>query len=130
MDLQHFLGIWNYWIAGLVLFTGLYLILANHNLVKVLIGLGLFQTSVIIFFVSMGYIRGGSEPIIKDGITTYINPLPHVLMLTAIVVGLGTLALGFAIIIRIRKAFGTLDSSEITELCSNKNKENPIKENS
>ncbi len=92
---------------------GLYVVFARGNLIKKLIGLGIFQTSVYILYIGPGKILGGSAPIIATGFTAYSNPLPHVLILTAIVVGVATLALGFAIVVRIHEAYGTIEEDEI-----------------
>jgi len=114
------LGIWNYWVVVVLMMIGLYTVIARDNLVKKLIGLGMFQVSVILFYVSMGKITGGTAPIIPAEIPAegvlYSNPLPHVLMLTAIVVGVATLALGLALVIRIREAYGTVEEDELQRL--------------
>jgi len=83
-------------------------------MVKTLVGLGIFQTSVYLLYLSPGKILGGTPPIMAEGIETYSNPLPHVLILTAIVVGVATLALGLAIVVRIHEAYGTIEEDEIT----------------
>lgn len=114
------IGTWNYWGAGLILFTGLYIVVASNHLVRKLIGLAIFQNAVIVFFISMSYIHGGSEPIFKQGIALYTNPLPHVLMLTAIVVGLGTTALGFTLIIKLQKSYKTLNELKIKKIIKSK----------
>jgi multicomponent Na+:H+ antiporter subunit C len=97
------IGYVNYWIAILLLVTGLYIVIARGNLVKKLVGLGIFQTSVYLLYISPGKIIGGTAPIIAAGYSVYSNPLPHVLILTAIVVGVATLALGLALVVRSRK---------------------------
>lgn len=150
----------NYWaIIGLMM-LGLYTLFAATNLIKKLVGLSIFQTSIILFYISLSRIDGGTAPILygKDakghggghdeaagaygaasdaahgasdaahgaadaahgaashGLEhVYSNPLPHVLMLTAIVVGVATLAVGLAIVVRIREAYGTIESDEIRE---------------
>lgn len=98
--------------------VGFYAVITRRNLVKKLIGLALFQISVLLFYISLAVVKGGSSPIYKTGVTLYHNPLPHVLMLTAIVVGVSTLAVGLAIAVRIREAYGTLDESAL--LATNK----------
>jgi multicomponent Na+:H+ antiporter subunit C len=103
----------NYWIAMFLLVTGLYIVIARGNLVKKLVGLGIFQTSVYLIYISPGKIIGGTAPIIAAGLSVYSNPLPHVLILTAIVVGVATLALGLAIVVRIHEAYGTVEEDEI-----------------
>lgn len=103
----------NYWIAMFLLVTGLYIVIARGNLVKKLVGLSIFQTSVYLIYVSPSKIIGGTAPIIAAGFDVYSNPLPHVLILTAIVVGVATIALGLAIVVRIHEAYGTIEEDEI-----------------
>jgi multicomponent Na+:H+ antiporter subunit C len=103
----------NYWIAMFLLVTGLYIVIARGNLVKKLVGLSIFQTSVYLIYISPSKIIGGTAPIIAPGLSIYSNPLPHVLILTAIVVGVATLALGLAIVVRIHEAYGTIEEDEI-----------------
>jgi multicomponent Na+:H+ antiporter subunit C len=103
----------NYWIAMVLLMTGLYIVIARGNLVKKLIGLSIFQTAVYLIYISPGKIFGGTAPIIEHGYRLYSNPLPHVLILTAIVVGVATLALGLALVVRIHEAYGTIEEDEI-----------------
>jgi multicomponent Na+:H+ antiporter subunit C len=92
-----------------------HIVIARGNMVKKLIGLSLFQTSVYLLYISPGKIIGGTAPIIDPGFTVYSNPLPHVLILTAIVVGVATLALGLALVVRINEAYGTIEEDEIFE---------------
>ncbi len=103
----------NYWIAMMLLVTGLYIVIARGNLVKKLVGLSIFQTSVYLIYISPSKILGGTAPIIVPGVELYSNPLPHVLILTAIVVGVATLALGLALVVRIHEAYGTIEEDEI-----------------
>jgi multicomponent Na+:H+ antiporter subunit C len=103
----------NYWIAMLLLTTGVYIVIARGNLVKKLVGLSIFQTSVYLIYISPGKILGGTAPIIDPDFKIYSNPLPHVLILTAIVVGVATLALGLALVVRINEAYGTIEEDEI-----------------
>jgi multicomponent Na+:H+ antiporter subunit C len=110
MDLP---GLYNYWIVIVLMMTGFYVVISRGNLIKKVVGLNIFQTSVFILYISMGKIIGGTAPIITPGVTIYSNPLPHVLILTAIVVGVATTALGLALIVRIKEAFGTVEESEI-----------------
>ena len=147
----------NYWaIIGLMM-IGLYTLFAATNLIKKLVGLSVFQTSIILFYISLSRIDGGTAPILMGadakghggghgdeaaasghGADTahgaadaahgaaeaahkglehvYSNPLPHVLMLTAIVVGVATLAVGLALVVRVREAYGTIESDEIREM--------------
>ena len=107
------LGLVNYWIVIALMMIGFYLVIARSNLLRKVIGLNIFQTSVFLLFISIGFVRDGSAPILKDGIELYSNPLPHVLILTAIVVGVATTALALALIVRIREAYGTVDEDEI-----------------
>jgi multicomponent Na+:H+ antiporter subunit C len=107
------LGHYNYWIVVVLMMAGFYLVIASGNLVKKLVGLNIFQTSVFILYISMGKIFGGSAPIIAEGIEIYSNPLPHVLILTAIVVGVATMAMGLALVVRINEAYGSIEEDEI-----------------
>lgn len=103
-----------YWISIVLMMAGFYGVMATSNLIKKLIGLSLFQTSVLLFYVSAGKIEGGTTPIYRDlPSAVYSNPLPQVLMLTAIVVGVATLAVGLAIVVRIRGSYGTIEEDEI-----------------
>ena len=107
------LGLYNYWIVIFLMMTGFYVVIAHGNLIKKIVGLNIFQTSVIILYVSMGKVDGGAAPILDDAVTVYSNPLPHVLMLTAIVVGVATTALALALVVRIKEAYGTVEEEEI-----------------
>lgn len=104
---------YNYFITIFLMVAGLYVVIARGNMVKKLVGLGLFQTSVYLLYVSPGKILDGTAPIISPEYTVYSNPLPHVLILTAIVVGVATLALGLALVVRINEAYGTIEEDEI-----------------
>ena len=104
-----FLSSFNYWAVIILMMIGFYIIIANNNLLKKIIGINIFQTSIFIMFISMGKVVDGTAPILNEINTLYSSPLPHVLILTAIVVGISTTALGLAIIIRIHSAFGTID---------------------
>lgn len=140
----------NYWaIIGLMM-IGLYITFASGNLIKKLVGVSLFQTSICLFYVTLGTVSGGTAPILMgpdapdhhgdghaepahaaldaalaaggsteryaDLVNTYSNPLPHVLMLTAIVVGVATLSVGLALIVRIREAYGSIEDDEVREI--------------
>lgn len=109
-------GLFNYWMAIVLMMAGLYAVIARGNLVKKIVGLNVFQISVFVLYISMAKIEGGTAPIIGEGITVYSNPLPHVLILTAIVVGVATTALGLALVVRIRDAYGTIEEDEIAGL--------------
>ena len=106
-------GLYNDFIAIFLMMAGFYVVIAQGNLVKKLVGLGLFQTSVFIFYISMGKVAGGHAPILTEGVTLYSNPLPHVLILTAIVVGVATTAVGLALVVRINEAYGSVEEEEI-----------------
>lgn len=108
-----FLGHYNYWVVIFLMMVGFYTLTSRGNLVKKAVGLSIFQTSVIIFYISIGKVQGGTAPILAEGFTVYSNPLPHVLMLTAIVVGIATLALALAIVVRIHEAYGTVEEDDI-----------------
>jgi len=104
---------YSYAITVFLMMAGLFIVIARGNLVKKLIGLGIFQTSVYLLYIAPGKLIGGTAPILSEQFKTYSNPLPHVLILTAIVVGVATLALGLAIVVRIREAYGTTEEDEI-----------------
>ena len=130
--------LFNYWAVIVLMMVGFYALISRDNLVKKLIGLNIFQTSVIMMYVSFGKISGGTAPILiesgghgGDGHGVQVagdaahairdsaeilnsNPIPHVLMLTAIVVGVATLALGLSLVVRINEAYGTIEEDEIT----------------
>jgi multicomponent Na+:H+ antiporter subunit C len=110
------LGLYNYWIVIVLMMVGFYIVISRNNLIKKVIGLNIFQTSVFLLYISMGKVEGGTAPILHEGFTTYSNPLPSVLILTAIVVGVATTAVALALAVRIREAFGTVEEDEIQEL--------------
>ena len=110
MDLP---GLFNYWVVIVLMMLGFYVVITRHNLIKKIVGLNIFQVSVFLFYISMSKVRGGTAPILEDGIQVYSNPLPHVLILTAIVVGVATTALGLALVVRIQEAYGTIEDEEI-----------------
>ncbi len=110
---MNLLGLYNYWIVIVLMMIGFYLVIARSHLMRKVIGLNIFQTSVFLLFITIGKVSGGSAPILKDDIELYSNPLPHVLILTAIVVGVATTALALALVVRIREAYATLDEDEI-----------------
>ncbi len=114
MDFLHeIIAHYNHWITVFLMVSGLYIVVARGNMVKKLVGLSLFQTSVYLLYISPGKILGGTPPIISEQFEVYSNPLPHVLILTAIVVGVATLALGLALVVRINEAYGTIEEDEI-----------------
>jgi multicomponent Na+:H+ antiporter subunit C len=108
-----FLGLYNYWIVVVLMMIGFYIVIAHENLLKKLIGLSLFQTAVFILYISMGNIEGATAPILVEGDALYAHPLPHVLILTAIVVGVATTALGLALVVRIHDAYGSIEEDDI-----------------
>ncbi|GAB1258531.1 cation:proton antiporter subunit C [Aurantivibrio plasticivorans] len=103
---------YNYWIVVFLMMAGFYIVISANNLVKKIAGLNIFQTSVFMLYISMGKVAGGTAPIVVEGVEVYSNPLPHVLILTAIVVGVATTAVGLALIIRIKRAYGTVEENE------------------
>lgn len=113
-----FVGLYNYWVVIFLMMVGFYTVIAYDNLVKKIIGLNIFQTSVFMLYISMGKITGGTAPIVVEGgvDVMYSNPLPHVLILTAIVVGVATTSLGLALIVRIKEAYGTINEDEIVRM--------------
>jgi multicomponent Na+:H+ antiporter subunit C len=115
---DHFATHWNYLAVIALMMIGLYIMISRGNLVKKIMGMNMFQTSVILLYVSMGKITGGTAPILIEGAedVVYSNPLPHVLMLTAIVVGVASFALGLALVIRVKEAYGTVEEDEIVAL--------------
>lgn len=142
---------YNYAIVIILMMVGLYVVFASRNLIKKLVGLSVFQTSVFLLYITIGKVEGGQPPILVDDHASasgggdhalmaasnkvaaaadtavghsghhasdvlYSNPLPHVLILTAIVVGVATLAIGLALVVRIREVYGTIEEDEISEL--------------
>jgi multicomponent Na+:H+ antiporter subunit C len=106
-------GHFTYFITVFLMVAGLFILIARGNLIKKLVGLGIFQTSVYLLYIAPGKLVGGTAPILSDAFTVYSNPLPHVLILTAIVVGVATLALGLALVVRIREAYDSIEEDEI-----------------
>ena len=107
------MSLFNYWAVIALMMTGYYCMIVRGNMVKKVIGLGIFQTSVFVMFISAGKIIGGSTPVLREGVEVYSNPLPHVLILTAIVVGIATTAVALALTVRIREAYGSIDDDDI-----------------
>ena len=110
--LSHF----GYFATVALMMAGLFIVIARGNLIKKLVGLGIFQTSVYLLYIVPGKVVGGTAPILDPAWRVYSNPLPHVLILTAIVVGVATLALGLALVVRIREAYGSIEEDEILRL--------------
>ena len=105
---------WNYIIVVILMMTGLFIVISRTNLVKKMVGLSIFQTSVFLFYISLGKVAEGTAPILTgDPASIYSNPLPHVLILTAIVVGVATTALGLALVLRINEAFGSIEEDDV-----------------
>jgi multicomponent Na+:H+ antiporter subunit C len=109
------IGLYNYWVYILLMMIGLYAVMAKNNLVKKVIGLGIFQTAVFLFYISMSMVDDGTVPIVWDLAVRYSNPLPHVLILTAIVVAVSTMAVALALVIAIKHAYGTIESNELDD---------------
>jgi multicomponent Na+:H+ antiporter subunit C len=109
------LGLYNYWIVIFLMMTGFYIVISRGNLIKKVIGLNIFQTSVFLLYITIGKVRGGTAPILEEGVKVYSHPLPSVLILTAIVVGVATTAMALALIVRIKESYGTIEEDEIRE---------------
>ena len=110
-------GHYNYWMVIILMMIGLYITISRGNLVKKIVGLNIFQASVFMLYISMGKVKGGTAPILTGNPhEIYSNPLPHVLILTAIVVGISTTALALALTVRIRESYGTIEEDDILEL--------------
>lgn len=105
-----------YVLVVVLLMIGFYTMIASANLVKRLIGLGMFQVAVFFLYILMAKVDGGTAPILEQGITRYSNPLPHVLILTAIVVSVATTALGLALIVRVYRAYKSMDEDDLDGL--------------
>jgi len=114
--INEIIGNYNNIVSVILMMIGFYITIRSGNLIKKLIGLAIFQTSVLLIYTSAGYVDNARFPILKEGTEQYINPLPHVLMLTAIVVGIATLAVGLALAVRIKEEYGTCEEDEIIAL--------------
>ncbi|HKJ51944.1 MAG TPA: cation:proton antiporter subunit C [Gammaproteobacteria bacterium] len=112
------LGLYYYWVFAILLMTGFYAVIAKLNLIKKLLGLSLFQAAVFLLYITMGKVEGGTAPILARGSAEQLfsNPLPQVLILTAIVVGISTTALGLGIVVRIKEEYGSIEEHEILEI--------------
>ena len=109
------LGVWNYWIVFILMMIGLYIVISKKSLLKKIGGLALFPTSVFLLYITFGKIAGGTAPILNNiNDTIYSNPLPHVLILTAIVVGVATTALGLSLVLRINSEYGSIEEDDIS----------------
>ena len=116
---------YNYWLYIVLMMIGLYAMIAKNNLIKKLVGMNIFQTAIILFYVSIGYKRDATIPIIEAAhgghghqgavihAAEYINPLPHVLMLTAIVVSVATFGVAMALCVKIYQRYQTLEEDEL-----------------
>lgn len=111
--LQMFYGLFNYWIVVALMMCGLYVVITDGNLIKKVVGLTILQTSVFILYISMAKISGATAPIEVPEGAIYSNPLPHVLILTAIVVSISTTALALALIVRIKRAYHSVEEDVI-----------------
>lgn len=110
-----FFAHYNYHLAIILAMIGLYTMISRTNMVKKVAGLNIFQVSVFILFISLGVVEGGTVPILHPDYEVYSNPLPHVLILTAIVVGVATTAVALALVVRIREAYGTVEEDRVNE---------------
>ena len=111
--MEFIIGYYNYWLVIIIMMAGFYTVISRGNLIKKIAGLNIFQVSVFMLYISIGNVKGGAVPIIENNVTAYSNPLPHVLILTAIVVGVATTALGLALVVRIKEAYGTIEEDDI-----------------
>lgn len=125
--MMDYLALYNDWAVIVIMMAGFYIMIARHNLVKKILGLSIFQTGIFYFYVGLGKVDGATAPIFVDpalvestDIATnpilYSNPLPHVLILTAIVVSVATMAVGLALIVRIYEKYGSIEEDEIHEM--------------
>lgn len=110
---MQWLSLYNYWIYIILMMIGFYAIIAKSNLVKKVIGLSLFQTAAFLLYISMGMIDDGTAPIVWQEAVRYVNPLPHVLILTAIVVSVSTLAVALALVVSINRSYGTVEANKL-----------------
>lgn len=114
-----FFGLWHYQAIIILMMMGFYTVIARDNLVKKMMGLSIFQVAAIMLYLTMGKVKGGTAPIIPEGGVEgviFTNPIPSVLMLTSIVVGLATLSLGLSFVVRIQGAYGTVEEDELNVL--------------
>ena len=107
------IGLYNYWVVIFLMMTGFFMVIARANLIQKVIGLNIFQVSVFLLYITMGKVRGATAPIMTEDHQHYSHPLPSVLMLTAIVVGVATTSLALALVVRIHEAYGTIEDDEI-----------------
>ena len=109
-------GKYNYWIYITLMMIGFYAMIAKGNLIKKIVGMNIFQTAIFLFYISTAKVEGGTAPILWDKAVRYDNPIPHVLILTAIVVSVSTTAVALALVIRIYRAYGTMEEDRILEM--------------
>ena len=114
--MDFFVGHYNYEIVIILMMVGLYTVISRGNLIKKIIGLNIFQVSVFLLYISLGTVAGGAAPIFAEGVKVYSNPLPHVWILTAMVVGVATTALALALVVRIKESYGSIEEDEIHNL--------------
>ncbi len=120
------LGQFNYWVVVLLMMCGFYIVISRGNLIKQVVGLNLFQTSVFILYISLGNVAGATAPILQaEQVQAYSNPLPHVLILTAIVVNVSTTAVALALVVRIKEAFGSIEEDDIEQFIDHSGGEDP-----
>ena len=112
---MEFPGLINYWVVIVLMMTGFYIVIAHNNLMKKVVGLNIFQVSMFTFYITMAKVRGGTPPILTEGVATYSNPLPHVLILTAIVVGVATTGVALALLITIYRRYRSLEEETILD---------------
>ncbi|MDN5247998.1 MAG: cation:proton antiporter subunit C [Wolbachia endosymbiont of Tyrophagus putrescentiae] len=101
--------LYNYMIIMMLMILGLYIIICDKNLIKKMMGMSIFQASILLFYISLGYIKDSLPPVLNANSNLYSNPIPHVLMLTAIVVGIATFSVGLSIAVRIKEKYGTIN---------------------
>ena len=115
-----------YWFSILLMMTGLYAMIEKGNLIKKIIGMNIFQTAVFLFYISIAKVEGGTAPILWRKADLYANPLPHVLILTAIVVSVSVTAVALALVLRIYKAYGTIEEEQILEMKNEISNSKPV----
>ena len=113
--IEKFLAEYNFWFVIVLILIGFYAMIAKENIIKKIIGLNVTQTAIFLFFISLAERKGGAAPILVEGVVFYVSPLPHVLMLTGIVVSLSTTAVGLSLAVRIYREYGTLDAEKISK---------------
>lgn len=108
-----------YYLTSVILFIiGFHTMLTHNNLLKKIMGMNIMDTSLFLFFVAIGYIRGGQAPILKEGVTLYVNPVPSALILTGIVISVSFTAFALALVVLLHKQYGTIDADKIIALRS------------